>query len=205
MRNALYRTGASIPLDQWAPGSPHADPQRGRVHVLEREQLLDRPVSEVFAFFAEARNLERITPPFLQFEVLSPDPIPMRVGTLIEYCLRLHRVPVRWVTRIEVWETNTMFVDRQVLGPYSLWHHTHEFQAVGSGTLVLDRVRYAVPFGPLGQLARLLFVQRDLDDVFAYRRTAVLREFGVSTRVDSRSGIEAPLAERTETACHLRL
>jgi len=183
MRYGLYRTEASVPLDLEASGWQSADSRVGGVHLLEREQLLDRPLQDVFAFFAQVRNLQRITPPFLRFEVLSPDPIPMGVGTVIEYRLRVHRVPVRWVTWIEAFETNRRFVDRQVLGPYALWHHTHEFEAVGSRTLVLDRVRYAIPFGPLGQLARLLFVQRDLDDVFAYRRTAVLRELGVSTPV----------------------
>ena len=96
-------------------------------HVLEREQLVPRPLDEVFAFFAEARNLERITPPWLRFEVLTPEPIAMTAGTLIDYRLRLRGIPLRWVSRIEEWEHERAFADRQLRGPYRLWHHRHEF------------------------------------------------------------------------------
>ena len=96
-----------------------------RVHVLEREELVPRPLAEVFPFFAGARNLERITPPWLGFAVLTPEPIEMRPGTLIEYRLRLHGVPVRWLTRIEAFDDGRGFVDAQLRGPYALWHHTH--------------------------------------------------------------------------------
>ena len=144
-------------------------------HVLEREQFVQRPLDEVFAFFSQARNLEQLTPPWLRFEVLTPAPIEMRAGTRIEYRLRLHGVPLRWVSLIESFEEGCSFVDRQVRGPYRLWHHTHEFEAAGSGTIVRDRVRYAIPLGPLGEATRRLFVTRDLDRVFAYRRFAVAR------------------------------
>lgn len=142
------------------------------VHVLEREQFIARSVESVFSFFSEAQNLQRITPPWLAFELLTPAPIEMREGTLIEYRLRVHRLPLTWVSRIESWEYNRAFVDRQIRGPYRLWHHTHEFEGIGAGTLMRDRVRYSIPFGTIGDLARLLFVQRDLDDVFAYRHAA---------------------------------
>jgi ligand-binding SRPBCC domain-containing protein len=148
-----------------------------RVHVLEREQLVARPLDDVFAFFAEARNLERITPPWLGFEVLTPEPIEMRPGTLIEYRLRLHAVPIRWLTRIEELEPGRAFVDRQVRGPYRLWHHRHEFEARGDSTLVRDRVRYALPLGPLGAVAHLVLVRRDLGRIFDFRRDAVTRIF----------------------------
>ena len=144
------------------------------VHVLEREQLIERPLEDVFAYFSQARNLERLTPPWLRFEVKTPEPIEMRVGTLIEYRLTLHGLPMRWVSRIDAWEQNVAFEDRQLRGPYSLWHHRHEFEPLGtSRTLVRDRVRYALPLGPLGELAHALFVQRDLDRVFAFRRAAI--------------------------------
>lgn len=146
-------------------------------HVLERAQYVDRPLDELFAFFAEARNLERLTPRWLRFEVLTPAPIAMEPGARIEYRLSVHGVPLRWVSLIESWEPGRRFVDRQVQGPYKLWHHTHEFEALGSGTLVRDRVRYAVPFGPVGDLARFLFVRRDLDRVFAFRHAAVSEVF----------------------------
>jgi len=145
-----------------------------RIHRLEREQSLPHPVEDVFAFFADARNLERLTPPLLRFEVLTPGPIEMRPGALIEYRLRLHGVGVDWLTRIEEWEPGVRFVDMQLAGPYRLWHHTHTFERCGSGTLMRDTVRYALPAWPLGELARSL-VARDLDRIFAFRRDNVVR------------------------------
>lgn len=147
-------------------------------HVLEREQFVDRPLEQVFSFFSAARNLESLTPDWLRFEVMTPEPIGMRAGTLIEYRLSVHGVPLRWISQIKAWEHNRSFVDQQLRGPYRLWHHTHEFVALGDGTLVRDRVRYAIPLGPLGDVAHSLFVQRDLDNVFAYRRSAVWRLLG---------------------------
>jgi ligand-binding SRPBCC domain-containing protein len=149
----------------------------GRVHILERDQRVKLPIDQAFAFYGDAHNLERITPPLLRFEVTTPRPIEMGVGTLIEYRLRLHRVPVRWRTRIEAWDPPHRFVDAQIKGPYSLWEHTHTFVADGPGTTIIeDRVRYAIPFGPLGNLADWLLVRRDLRQIFDYRRDAVARE-----------------------------
>jgi ligand-binding SRPBCC domain-containing protein len=144
-------------------------------HRLEREQLVPRPVTEVFAFFAQAHNLELITPPWLRFEVLTPGAIAMAAGTLIEYRLRLHGLPVRWISRIEEWDTDRAFVDHQVRGPYRFWHHRHEFLRRDDGTLVRDSVRYALPLGRLGDLAHAAFVRRDLHQIFDYRRDAVRR------------------------------
>jgi ligand-binding SRPBCC domain-containing protein len=155
-----------------------------KIHRLEREQFVARPLGEVFDFFARAENLERITPPWLRFRLTATEPIEMRAGTLIEYRLRVHRVPVRWVSRIEEWEVERMFVDRQVRGPYRLWCHRHEFSAVGGGTRVLDRVDYALPLGPLGELARVLVVRGDLARIFDYRRAAVARLLGEGTGSD---------------------
>ena len=154
-----------------------------RIHSLGRRQRIDLPVADVFDFYADARNLERITPPWLGFEVTTPEPIEMGVGTLIEYRLRLHRVPVRWRTRIEAWESPRRFVDVQVKGPYSLWEHTHEFEEDGPrATIIRDRVRYAIPFGPIGELAERVLVRRDLRQIFDYRRDAVARELGRAKR-----------------------
>lgn len=151
------------------------------VHLLEREQRIGLPIDETFAFYGDARNLERITPPWLGFEVTTPGPIEMGVGTLIEYKLRLHGVPVRWRTRIEAWESPRRFVDAQVRGPYALWEHTHTFEEDGPGaTIIRDRVRYSIPFGPLGELADRLLVRRDLKQIFDYRRDAVARELGTA-------------------------
>lgn len=148
-----------------------------RVHILQRRQRIELPIARAFDFYGDAHNLERITPPWLGFEVATPGAIEMGVGTLIEYRLRLHRVPVRWRTRIEVWEPPRRFVDVQVRGPYSLWEHTHAFAEDGPGaTVIEDRVRYSIPFGPLGEIAERLLVRRDLRRIFDYRREAVARE-----------------------------
>lgn len=143
------------------------------VHRLERQQRVDRPVDEVFTLFAQARNLERITPPWLRFRVLTPEPIEMGVGTLIEYRLHLHGLPLKWVSRIEEWRPGHSFVDRQIRGPYGLWHHRHTFTAAGEGTVVGDVVDYALPLGPVGELAHRLFVGRDLVRIFDFREAAV--------------------------------
>jgi ligand-binding SRPBCC domain-containing protein len=148
------------------------------VHRLQREQYVDRPLADVFDFFAEAHNLERITPPWLSFTVLTPDPIEMRVGALIDYRLRVHGIPLRWTSRIEDWEPGRSFVDRQLRGPYGLWHHRHTFAEEGPGTVVRDEVDYAMPFGALGDLAHPLFVRRDLERIFSYRHEAVPRLLG---------------------------
>ncbi len=146
-----------------------------KVHRLEREQFLARPIEEVFEFFARARNLERITPSWLGFDVVTPEPIRMQVGTLIEYRLRVHGVPLRWVSRIEAWSPGESFSDRQLHGPYGFWHHRHTFAAAGEGTRVRDAVDYGLPLGRLGELAHPLFVRRDLERVFAFRHQAVAR------------------------------
>jgi ligand-binding SRPBCC domain-containing protein len=143
-----------------------------RAHVLRTEQRIARPVSEVFEFFADAGNLERITPPLLRFKILEA-PAAVTEGSLISYKLRVHRVPVRWVTRIDLFERDKRFIDRQLSGPYKLWVHRHEFQAQGSTTVIRDEVRYQLPLGILGAIAHMLFVRRDLSQIFAYRQQAV--------------------------------
>ena len=149
-----------------------------RYHVLRREQRLPGTPPDVFRFFADAHNLEAITPPWLSFRVLTPRPVEMRPGALIEYRLRLHGLPIAWLTRIEEWVPGVRFVDAQLAGPYALWHHTHEFAADGDATIVRDVVRYALPLWPLGELAHALVVRRDLERIFDYRHAAVARRLG---------------------------
>ena len=145
-----------------------------RVHTLRREQRLARPPEDVFPFFGDARNLEAITPPLLRFRVLTPEPIEMQVGTHIQYRLRLRGIPVSWLTSIQAWEPPHRFVDVQVRGPYALWHHTHTFEADGAGgTVMRDTVRYAIGFGPIGEIAERLLVSRDLKAIFDFRRDAI--------------------------------
>lgn len=144
-----------------------------RIHELVRRQSLPGDPSEVFPFFADAANLERITPPWLRFRILER-PGEVGPGSLIRYRLRLRGVPVRWLTRIEEWRPGERFTDLQLRGPYRYWHHLHTFEPDGSGgTLMTDTVRYAMPAGPLGELAHRLFVERDLDRIFAYRAEAI--------------------------------
>jgi hypothetical protein len=152
------------------------------LHRLERRQRLNRPPEEVFRFFAQPHNLERITPSWLHFEVRGTDPSQMGEGTLIHYRLRLHGVPLRWTSRIEEWVPGRGFVDRQIRGPYRVWHHRHSFAAdngsagegEGDGTVVTDEVHYALPLGRVGELAHPLLVRRDLERIFDHRQTAVL-------------------------------
>jgi ligand-binding SRPBCC domain-containing protein len=143
---------------------------------------LSLPIDEVFAFFAEAGNLERITPPELRFEILTPLPVEMRRGTLLEYRLRLFGLPFRWRTRIAAWDPPQGFIDVQLSGPYAVWEHTHVFAATGTGTLVDDHVRYRLPLSPPGDLAYPL-VRRQLARIFSYRQD-VVRE----ALLDGRSG-----------------
>ena len=151
-------------------------------HELHTTLELPLSIDEVFAFFAEAGNLERITPPQLRFEVLTPLPLEMRRGTLLEYRLGLFGIPFGWRTRIEAWDPPHGFIDVQLKGPYAIWEHTHAFAATETGTLIDDRVRYRLPLSPLGDAAYPL-VRRQLARIFAYRQDAVREAL-----LDGRSG-----------------
>jgi ligand-binding SRPBCC domain-containing protein len=141
-----------------------------KIHVLERTQIVRRPVAETFRFFSDPHNLQRLTPAFLKFRFLETPPEVMQAGTAIDYQIRLYGVPVHWRTRIEIVEPPTKFVDVQEKGPYALWRHSHMFKDVGGGaTEMKDRVEYALPLGPLGEIAYHLFVARSLAQIFEYR------------------------------------
>jgi ligand-binding SRPBCC domain-containing protein len=143
------------------------------IHTLRQKQYVHRPTDEVFAFFSSAENLDLLTPPHLRFVILTPTPIEMRPGTLIDYRLRWRGIPVRWRTRIEEWEPGRHFVDVQLKGPYRLWHHSHWFKPHNGGTMMTDIVRYALPLGPLGRIVHAAIVQRDVEMIFAYRRRRI--------------------------------
>ncbi len=126
----------------------------------------------MFEFFSNAQNLERITPPYLSFCILTPVPIEMRSGTLIDYALKLHGVPVRWRTEITEYEPDERFVDVQLEGPYAVWHHLHEFVEVPEGTEIRDTVHYRLPLDPVGRVA-LPWVRRSLNAIFDYRASKI--------------------------------
>lgn len=150
----------------------------GAPHRLERTQLVPLPVEDAFAFFADAGNLEALTPPWLRFRILTPRPIAMRAGTMIEYVLSLHRVPVRWRTEIVDFEPGRRFVDNQIAGPFRLWQHTHAFEEHEDGTMIRDTVLYRMPYGAAGAIAHRVLIARDLGRIFDYRRDAVGRLLG---------------------------
>lgn len=144
-------------------------------HVLTRSLTLDLPRAEVFDFFSDAANLERITPPELNFQIISPQPIDIRQGTLIDYQLKLRVFPMKWRTEITVWNPPFEFVDEQLKGPYKQWIHRHAFTELEKNkTLIEDEVRYRLPFEPFGDAAHF-FVRRELNYIFDYRQKTVAR------------------------------
>jgi ligand-binding SRPBCC domain-containing protein len=147
-------------------------------HTLEREQWVPRPLEEVFEFFSSAKNLETLTPPWLNFRIVTL-PIAMQAGAIIRYKISWHGLPIRWTTEIQTWQPPYLFVDRQRKGPYKLWHHTHTFESVDGGTRMRDLVRYGEPFGVIGSVAHWLVVERDVERIFDYRRERVGEIFGV--------------------------
>ena len=140
-----------------------------RFHTLRREQWIRRPLEEVFAFFSDTRNLEKLTPSWLGFQILTPGPIRIAAGTRLRYRLRVQGLPLSWATEIRRWEPPYCFVDVQLSGPFRLWHHTHRFEARNGGTHTTDTVRYRLPFGLLGRAVHALKVRSDVEQIFDYR------------------------------------
>ncbi|MBX2989919.1 MAG: SRPBCC family protein [Bacteroidetes bacterium] len=147
------------------------------VHTLTRVQTLDYPIDEVFEFFRSPENLARITPPWLNFRILTPLPLEMHRGTLIDYTVNWLGMPVRWTTNIVEFNPPHHFVDLQISGPYSFWHHTHTFLEQNGKTDMRDEVRYVLPFGIFGEAVHRLIVRRQLEEIFDYRERAVRRQF----------------------------
>lgn len=145
----------------------------GRLDELHRETIVPASLDETFSFFSDASNLERLTPPWVNFRITTPPPIVMREGLEIAYRIVLRGTPVPWRSRIEVWEPGVRFVDRQVVGPYRWWRHEHRFEAVAGGTRVVDRVEF------LPRMAWLSapWVRRDVERIFTYRQTRLAELF----------------------------
>jgi ligand-binding SRPBCC domain-containing protein len=133
------------------------------------------PLARVFRFFEDARNLEKITPPWLNFRIVDPDGIRMRKGAEIDYVIRWMGLPMKWKTVISEYDPPTRFVDEQTSGPYSLWRHTHTFEETNAGVVIRDCVEYRLPFGIFGRLAHALVVRRHLREIFHFRQTAIAR------------------------------
>ncbi len=148
--------------------TPH--PSKG--YVLTAELVINRPLEEVFNFFASAENLESITPAFLQFKIVTELPLKMQQGALIDYRLKLHGLPIKWRTEISAWEPPRRFVDQQIWGPYKRWHHEHTFESLDGGrTLARDKVHYISRFG---SLVHRFFVKPDLLKIFNHRQNMLL-------------------------------
>lgn len=146
-----------------------------RERKFECQIWLAAPTEELFSFFGDAGNLNTITPPWLHFKIVTPRPIAMRAGTLIDYQLRVRGFPLRWQTLIKEWQPPYRFVDEQLRGPYRRWIHTHSFEPRDGGTLVRDEVSYAVPFD---FVVHPLFVRRDIEKIFAFRQSSLLQRYG---------------------------
>lgn len=152
-----------------------------REELLVSTQDLPADREEVFRFFADPANLERLTPPWLRFRILTPAPLPSGEGAVFEYRLKVRGLSLRWRTLIEESLPGERFVDRQIAGPYALWHHTHIFETLpGGGTRIIDRVRYRVGWGLIGRVVTALWVRKDIAAVFAYRQQVLSELFGGS-------------------------
>ncbi len=152
------------------------------VYSLHCEMLVQKPITDVFAFFEDPYNLARITPPWLSFQVTSSEHVSMRKGAEIHYTIRWLGFPVRWKTLITEYHPPRLFIDEQEKGPYRLWRHRHTFEETGEGVKVNDYVEYALPFGLLGRLAHSVMVRRQLEEIFRYRQQELSKAFNGKTR-----------------------
>ena len=148
----------------------------GGVHTVHHEAVVPAPLDETFAFFSEAANLERLTPPWINFRIRTPLPIAMREGAVIDYRIGLYGLSIPWRTRIDVWEPGRRFVDRQIAGPYRWWRHEHRFEAVGDGTRVTDHVEFV----PRAAAVTARRVARDVHRIFEYRQLALAKLFATA-------------------------
>ncbi len=146
------------------------------MRIIHSELIIPLPRDKVFPFFADAQNLEAITPPWLNFKILTPMPVVMRAGALIDYRIKLRGIPIGWRTQITIWNPPYLFVDAQIRGPYTAWVHAHTFEERNGQTVVGDCVHYSV-FG--GALIDRLFVKRDVDTIFNYRTKKLAEIFGI--------------------------
>ena len=150
-----------------------------KIYTLHVEQIVPQPLDEVFSFFSRPENLTEITPASMGFVIITPSPIEMKSGALISYTIRLLFTRVRWTSLITLYEPPHKFVDEQLRGPYSFWHHTHTFSKTAEGTLIVDDVRYALPWSFFGRAVHRLFVRRQLKSIFSCRSQRICEIFGL--------------------------
>ena len=146
---------------------------------INTKQYINKSLDVVFEFFSKPENLEMITPKSLSFNILTPTPIKMEKGSLIDYTIRLFGVPIHWRTLISDYEPPFRFVDQQIKGPYTFWHHTHTFRLVEGGVEIIDQVKYSLPLGWLGTLVHAIWVRKDLEKIFEYRKSVIQNYFEI--------------------------
>jgi len=145
-----------------------------KLYVLKKEQVVSQNISTVFEFFSKPENLSVITPPKMNFKIFTPSPIDMKEGTLIDYTINIMFMPIRWRTLITKYDPPNIFVDQQLSGPYSMWHHTHTFEQLGDNeTLIKDEVIYSIPFAFIGRIVRYLYIKGELEKIFTYRNNKI--------------------------------
>ena len=141
-----------------------------KTYSLEFEQFIDLPIEDVFDFFSKPENLSLITPPRLRFDILTPTPLEMKEGQLIDYSLKiLYLIKLHWRTLITDYQKPYKFIDQQIKGPYTLWHHTHTFEEKDGGTLIKDNLKYVIPFGWIGRAIHFIYIKHDINGIFQYR------------------------------------
>ncbi len=148
-----------------------------KIHSLHRRQLVRQPLEKVFEFFARPENLSMITPRSMNFSILTPSPLVMKEGALIDYTVTIVGTGMRWTTLITEYQPPHCFIDVQLRGPYSYWHHKHTFYETDEGTMIEDEIRYAMPFGFLGEIVHSLFVGRTLNNIFDHRMKTIRQLF----------------------------
>lgn len=148
-----------------------------KMYTLKREQLIERSLREVFALFERPENLALISPPAMEYIVFTPRPIEKKAGTVIDYSVRVFGIRMHWMTLITEYQPPYRFVEVQLKGPYTFWHHTHIFDESSRGTNIIDEVRYILPFGLLGRLVHALLVKREIVKIFEYRAKVIEHTF----------------------------
>lgn len=148
-----------------------------KTYEINTTQFIEKPLETVFNFFSKPENLERITPENLSFKVLTPTPIKMEKGALIDYTIRIVVVPIHWRTYISKYDPPYEFVDEQVKGPYAFWHHTHTFKEVDGGVEINDKVKYAIPMGILGRFMHAVYIKNNLKKIFSHRKAVIENVF----------------------------